>query len=68
MQSGRTREGEVRALYRQMAEKCEEYMALKNLPEGKDDAAEIKLEILRLYAEIVRRCGKAPELKPDLFA
>jgi len=67
MQSGRNREAEVRSLYRRMAEKCDEYMAMKNLPEAKAQAAEIKMEILGLYAEIAKRCGKPPELKSDLF-
>lgn len=67
MQTGRNKDNEIRMLYRQMSEKCEEYIILKKLPEGRTRAAEVKVEILGLYAEIAKLCGKAPELTPDSF-
>lgn len=58
MQATAKRAEDLKLLCKRLVELCDEYTAIKNLPERDFEAREIRSEIMRLYREISSRSGK----------
>lgn len=55
MVSSAAKNNEVKTLCREMVDRCDQYLALKKIPESELTAAEVKKDIIRLFKEISRK-------------